>query len=79
MLGLLKEVEGYIFSYIYSLKNVEEVRTKKSHIHILESETLSEDPELLKLHKRLSIQSLIIVLNRPISTYVNTYIILVGK
>jgi hypothetical protein len=29
LLGLLKEVEGYIFSYIYSLKNVEEVRTKK--------------------------------------------------
>ena len=41
LLGLLKEVEGYIFSYIYSLKNVEEVRNKKSHIHILESETLS--------------------------------------
>ena len=43
MLGLLKEVEGYIFSNIYSLKNVEEVRTKKSHIHILESETLSRE------------------------------------
>ncbi|RTZ81942.1 MAG: hypothetical protein DSY98_01920 [SAR324 cluster bacterium] len=43
LLGLLKEVEGYIFSYIYSLKNVEEVRTKKSHIHILESETLSRE------------------------------------
>ena len=41
MLELLKEVEGYIFPNIYSLKNVEEVRTKKSHIHILESETLS--------------------------------------
>jgi hypothetical protein len=43
LLGLLKEVEGYIFSNIYSLKNVEEVRTKKSHIHILESETLSRE------------------------------------
>ena len=43
MLGLLKEVEGYIFSNIYSLKNVEEVRTKKSHIHILESETLNRE------------------------------------
>jgi len=43
LLGLLKEVEEYIFSYIYSLKNVEEVRTKKSHIHILESETLSRE------------------------------------
>jgi len=41
LLELLKEVEGYIFPNIYSLKNVEEVRTKKSHIHILESETLS--------------------------------------
>ena len=43
MLGLLKEAEGYIFSNIYPLKNVEEVRTKKSHIHILESETLSRE------------------------------------
>jgi hypothetical protein len=43
LLGLLKEVEGYIFSNIYSLKNVEEVRTKKSHIHILESGTLSRE------------------------------------
>ena len=43
LLGLLKEVEGYIFSNIYSLKNIEEVRTKKSHIHILESETLSRE------------------------------------
>ena len=32
-----------IFLYIFSLKNVEEVRTKKSHIHILESETLSRE------------------------------------
>ena len=43
LLGLLKEVEGYKFSYIYSLKNVEEIRTKKSHIHILESETLGRE------------------------------------
>jgi len=43
LLGLLKEVEGYIFSNIYSLKNVEEIRTKKSHIHILESETLGRE------------------------------------
>ena len=43
MLGLLKEVEGYIFSYIYSSKNIEEVRTKNSYIHILEAETLSRE------------------------------------
>ena len=43
LLGFLKEVEGYIFSYIYSSKNVEEVRTKKSHIHNLEVETLSRE------------------------------------
>ena len=41
MLGLLKEVDVYIFSNIYSSNNVEEVRTKKSHNHILESETQS--------------------------------------
>ena len=46
LLGLLKEVEGNIFSYIYSLKNVEEVRTKKSHIHNLEVETLSRESRI---------------------------------
>ena len=48
MLGLLKEVEGNIFSYIYSLKNVEEVWTKKSHIHILEAETLTRESRVTK-------------------------------
>jgi hypothetical protein len=53
LLGLLKEVEGYIFPYIYSLKNVEEVRTKKSHIHILESETLSRESRVTETEREI--------------------------
>ena len=51
---------------------------EKSHIHILESETLSDNPELLNLHKRLSIQPLIFANITPMSTIFQVYYLIVG-
>ena len=53
MLGFLKEVDVYIFSNIYSSKNVEEVRTKKSHIHFLEAETLSRESRVTETEQEI--------------------------
>ena len=53
LLGLLKEVKEYIFSYIYSLNNFEEARTKKSHINILESETLSRESRVTETSQEI--------------------------
>ena len=50
-----------------------ENKFEKSHIHILESETLSRESRVTESEKRLSIQPLIIAYSRPISTYVKTY------
>ena len=44
------------------------IKLEKSHIHILESETLSRESKVTESHKRLSIQSLIIANYRTMST-----------
>ena len=54
------------------------IKLEKSHIHFLESETLVDNPELLNLHNRLTIQSLIIVNYRPLSTIYQVYYFIVG-
>ena len=52
----------------------------KSHIFIFWNQRLLvENPELLNLHKRLMIQSLIFAHSITISTYANTYILLVER
>ena len=54
-------------------------KLEKSHIHILESETLSRESRVTeKLHKRLSNQSLITENTRPILPFVKYIILLLG-
>ena len=53
-------------------------KLEKSHIHILESETLSRESRVTESYKRLSTQSLITADDTPILLVVNTYILFVG-
>ena len=53
-------------------------KLEKSHIHIMESETLSDNPVLLNLHKRLSVKSLITMHPRTILPFVKYIILLLG-
>ena len=56
-----------------------ENKFEKSHILILESETLNRESRVTVSYKRLTIQPLKITNSRPISTFIKTIILFVEK